>query len=410
MTHGTPRDRMDSIATGNNINEPILDARKAKQIDALGLLLKGELGDLAKPPNSRRSPDVYHGLDETVNHTLLADAPRAKYWIAGVEYSRAKLEVIDDIVGNLVKAVRECLEAVDCRTQERATLMRFVTMLLSQAGFALLETACDTRLALSGGKRSVIYELDRAGEGAWVLRAHFFASGFLEYFEAHAGSSSSPQPCSPSSFIRRGYEVKIGLDEGSAEGVSVELLDLTDCVNIFDKSGRLTDLQAPQEEAHQTTEADASVGSMLSWWASVPSSILGDGGDVEQVDAPLSSWASIPSSILGDGRELDQADDPLDESQPDSPWLAAWEGQTLRLPSNLRAEDILEAWYGSPLYRTMRIDVTDDIRALVSSLDVEGTGSSKEVDVSVNNDHWGDPAFLVFKKLYVRIRSGQQGL
>lgn len=397
------------VSEGTSISEPILDAKRTKQIDTLSHLLNGELGDLAKPPDARRSPDVYHGPDETVNHTLLADAPRAKYWISGVEYSRAKLDAVDEIVENLVRAVRECLEAVECRTRERATLMRFVTMLLSQAGFALLETACDTRLALSGGKRNVIYELDRAGEGAWTLRAHFFANGFLEYFDARAGSSSSPQQCSPSSFLRRGYEIQIRLDERSADGISVELLDLTDCVNIFDKSGHLTDLETSRDEADEALEADPSVGSMLSWWASVPSSILGDAGDVEQMDAPLSSWASIPTSILGDGG-MTQADVPLDGHQPNSSWLAAWEGQTLRLGPSLRAEDILEAWYGSPLNESLRTNVTDDIRALVSSLDADGNGSSEEVNVSVNNNHWGDPAFLVFKKLYVHVRSIQQGL
>ena len=215
--------------------------RRAERARRLARVLKDELEDLARPPEARRCGDAYLGPHGMVSQQFLVDAHRAQYRVAGesfcfdgnAEATEAGRRRVDAFGERLAAAVCDCLGASGGAARERAGLVRLATMLLSQAGLALVGMAClGPQLAISGGERTISYELKREGLGErWDIQVGFLASGFREYFEA-GGGGVEPVKCSPASSLRTGCAVRLAICRGAPHGISIDVRDVVEDVAV----------------------------------------------------------------------------------------------------------------------------------------------------------------------------------
>merc|ERR1719330_185268 len=170
--------------------EEVKDEEAQRRIEALTALIRGELLDLEKPAGQRRCGDRYMGPAEDVSQVFLADSHRASYRIEHVDYcyangsgDGAECSATDPdktaaFGARLAAIVRQCIGAEGDETSPRVGLMRITTMLLSQAGQALVGAACrGPQLALSGGDRIIRYELEKVtnGQEGWLVQVIFVA-------------------------------------------------------------------------------------------------------------------------------------------------------------------------------------------------------------------------------------------
>eukprot|EP00929_Paragymnodinium_shiwhaense_P090842 TRINITY_DN50940_c0_g1_i1.p1 TRINITY_DN50940_c0_g1~~TRINITY_DN50940_c0_g1_i1.p1 ORF type:complete len:613 (+),score=107.61 TRINITY_DN50940_c0_g1_i1:76-1914(+) len=212
-----------------------IDVEASKHRDRVAAfreLLEKEVADADGKPNATG-----------VSQAFILDAHRAKYRVEGVDYAIEDGEAESAFTARLAAAVKRCLDVED-RSVAPATCQRLLTLattLLSQAGLAVVETACgeSSQLALSGGVRNTVYEVQKvaAEVPTWELRATFEAKGFREFFQA-SGTEDGPQPCSADSLLRRCSVIRLALDGLSQGGVAINVLELADCVNLVDTAGR----------------------------------------------------------------------------------------------------------------------------------------------------------------------------
>lgn len=359
--------------------------RGGRAEEALAALLQGELEDLARPAAARRCGDQYSGPDEAVSQQFLADAHRACYWVAGVRYcfdeAESQAEPSEVFADRLALAVQTCLgpcaEAGASRAwagsgrRPRVLLTRLATMLLSQAGLALVGAAVlGPQLALSGGERAITYELVRAEGGGWDLQVDFLATGFHEYMEARA-EVGAPCPCSPCSSLRRGCSFHIMLVEAAPAGVAAEVNCITDFVAVFDTSGRAVHFEDRPEDEVAATD---------SWWPLSPS--ISSWFAAASADLPVSDLSTF---VLPEGVEEH----------------SAWEWSSLRLAPVPRGEEIVEAWYGHPRDTKQRVNIADDVRLVAAAAYEAG---DKELVFSASDVCSDDPASFVLKRLSVSTR------
>jgi len=245
--------------------------RRADCIHSLSCLLAKELEDLDRPHCKRYSSDVYQGPDGDVSQQFLADAARSQYHIAGLSYRFQPKgeEASSAFAERLAGTVRRCLGVEGDEAQRRTALMRFATLLLSQAGLALVGLACPgPQIAPSGGTRSITYELARVGTDddgtGWELQARFRAEGFTEYMEA-TELADMPRSCSPESCIERGCVVHLRLDERAPAGIKVRVQNIVDSVTLFDDMGLIIEFPQAVVEDRSLTKSGLLV--FASWFS-----------------------------------------------------------------------------------------------------------------------------------------------
>eukprot|EP00927_Polykrikos_kofoidii_P065923 TRINITY_DN61616_c0_g1_i1.p1 TRINITY_DN61616_c0_g1~~TRINITY_DN61616_c0_g1_i1.p1 ORF type:complete len:414 (-),score=80.56 TRINITY_DN61616_c0_g1_i1:83-1324(-) len=341
------------------------EQRASVRLALFSSLLKGELEDLAKPPGARRTGDTYSGQHGFVCDQLLMDAHRAEYYVAGSKVKLGAGEICCDFAERLVVAMQRCL-GLDTNPEgscepNRLILARMTTMLLSQAGMALLDTSClETTVALCGGERCVSYELVGLGSDAWELRGVFIAEGFREFFEVGAGADA-PQKCSPKSSMTRSFVVRLALDDEAPFGVAVDVRMITNDVALLDLTGSPLKLEGDARMRSYPRDGDHF------------------GHDEGTEEHYVSEWKRL--------------------------WLAP-------IP---RVEDIVSAWFGHSTDPTRRKNITNDVVLLAANAakkEKEGNGATSEMSASgmpglsipAMSWHWGDPAPFTLKRLSVTLR------
>jgi len=367
-------------------------------------LLVAELEDLTRPPDERHSRDFYSGPNESVSQQFLNDAHRSQYCIAGVDFCFAgSTEPCTLYADRLVGAVLRCLEADGDDAERRIGLTRFATMLLSQSSLALVGAAIKgPHLALSGGGRSVSYELECVAPSCWVLRAEFRAGGFNEYL--HVGECS-PKPCSEQSSLRRGCAIRLALDQSAVLGVAVEVQSVTDCLMLLDSAGEIIKLEELcSMESSDTVPAsmDGTATDESSWWWIFPS-----WSTQQPEEVPVSPHnGGLESSLERGLSNSDMKEDVDGTASPTEEEIHTWEGHTLTLTPVSCAEDVISAWYGHLYDPGQRVDITEQIRKKVKEAGEAQQEGPPKIEILASNSEFGDPAWLVWKCLSVTIRTG----
>lgn len=471
------------FAEGDNTVE------RNRRVAELGRLLQAELQDLELPPAERKCGDVFEGPDEDVCHQLLADAFRANYSIDQVDFcynssggsvggscSSSPRNFGGSVEGGsesataafasrLADAVRRSLGANGEDGKRRTGLMRIVSMLLSQAGLALVGSACrGPHLALSGGDRICRYELDcDLLRGGWVLRMTFLAEGFTEYIDACA-LDEDPQPCLPTSMQRRGCVVHLSLHDGLPSGVQAVVDEVVDTLRLLDSEGRPVELQQPPKDAAAHSLQQQKMTQSSSWWpdfnflapaspTSTPGSpaasltagaveavarvtstiggivVLGENGaarahkaDADAEEEHLRKQV-VPVSPVGFtfSANIEQSEEEEGEGEEEQGGVddtkgvpspspskikerRAWEWEGMRFAPVPDEDEVLSAWFGHPINEQRRTDVTDEVRRLVAAAHTAGNSPPKELVLPTHVARWGDPAYFVQKQLCVMLR------
>lgn len=213
-----------------------LDEAGAK-MRVLKAILSEELANIAKPPGARSGSDVFVGEHKDVNQQFLSDCHRSLVRIANVGFVQDHGEDEDVFADRLITHLRWCLRADGAGAERQALLMRLVTTLLSQAGMALLTMACSgAQLALSGGQRRSVYQLQPGGHHSWKIKLDFFASCFQEVLQPEVGFGG-PISCRPTSSIKRGCALAVELEDTSPGGIRLDVLELSESTVILDPQG-----------------------------------------------------------------------------------------------------------------------------------------------------------------------------
>lgn len=243
----------------------------AVAIHGLSELLREELANIVQPPEARCRGDVYVGEDGAVNQQFVLDAPRSHYCIASVDYRFLEGTGSRDMfVNNISVAVRTCIGSLEKgASQSRLNLTKIVTLLLSQAGLALVDRACTGPiLALKGGDRRTTYELTQVGESAWEIDINFKA----DKFDAYAGANdedAEPKECSEASSLNRGCTILLRVDDSELSGVAAIVRAVREDIAVLDLEGKPVRF----EDRQIATQGG------LSWWVA-PSAVLGSIGGV----------------------------------------------------------------------------------------------------------------------------------
>eukprot|EP00930_Biecheleria_cincta_P051289 TRINITY_DN36442_c0_g1_i1.p1 TRINITY_DN36442_c0_g1~~TRINITY_DN36442_c0_g1_i1.p1 ORF type:complete len:284 (+),score=42.86 TRINITY_DN36442_c0_g1_i1:42-893(+) len=243
----------------------------AEAIRGLSELLKEELENIAHPPDGGSRGDVYVGEDGAVNQQFVLDAPRSHYVIASTDYRFIEgTDSRDVFVKNISDAVRTCTGSLEKgASQSSLNLTKIVTLLLSQAGLALVDRACTGPiLALKGGDRRTTYELTQVSESMLEIDIHFSANKFDAYADANH-EDAEPRKCSEASSINRGCSILLKFDDSEVSGVAATVKAVWEDIAVLDLEGKPVRL----EDRRIATQGG------LSWWVA-PSAVLGSIGGV----------------------------------------------------------------------------------------------------------------------------------
>mmetsp|Transcript_47351 Transcript_47351/g.107497 ORF Transcript_47351/g.107497 Transcript_47351/m.107497 type:complete len:545 (-) Transcript_47351:42-1676(-) len=203
-----------------------------------------------------------YGIACHISRQFVLDAPRSTFVIDGRTFSLKTLrterpcgeKMEEELLRKLFsRGLVEAVEQSLARGGEPTpTFVRAVTTIMSQAGMANVDLACDDALhvVVSGGEQCVGYELHARADGSWDVSLSVRRTGFDRFVICRREGpqellqSDKPRSCSPTSVVSTACSIRLSVPIcGSDSDIEADVLSLRRENLLFDGWGRPISLE-----------------------------------------------------------------------------------------------------------------------------------------------------------------------